>query len=935
MSSPASSTPELRFDNRVVIVSGAGGGLGKAYSLFFAARGAKVVVNDLGSGLKGEGASASAADAVVDEIRRAGGQAVADHHNVLDGDKIVATALEHYGRVDIIINNAGILRDKSFKSMTDKDWDDVLNVHLQGAYKITKAAWPVMRKQKFGRIIMTSSAAGIYGNFGQANYAAAKQALVGLSNSLAIEGAKYNITSNAIAPLAASRMTATVMPQEMLEALKPEFIAPLVGYLTHEGTKQSGGLFEIGGGVITAHRWQGTHGVVFKADATFTPAAVKQRFAEIDNFSGPVYYPKTMQDNDWMGKLAEAQALGANAQGAELRFDGKVALVTGSGAGLGRAYALMFARAGAKVVVNDLGSVEHEGKKVRAADLVVDEIKRAGGQAVANYDSVEDGDRLVATAIEAFGRIDIVVNNAGILRDKAFANATPADWDLVYRVHLRGTYKVSKAAWPHFVRQKGGSIINTNSAVGMFGNFGQTNYAAAKAGIQGLTNTLAIEGAKYGIRANAIAPNAGTAMTATIMPAEVVEMLKPEYVAPLVGYLAHESTEHSGKLFQVGSCWVSEVRRQRSGGVAFPLTAPITPEAIARRWADVVNFDDGRAHHVADTRQSSAELLANAMGGGANEDSAAQEDETAVDLKRAYAGVSEPQAFDYTTRDVALYALGIGASRSDLKLVYENSDDFQTFPTYAVIPAFHTRMDLTDYLPPFNPMMLLHGEQFVEIHRPLPTSGRLMCTTQIVDIQDKGKGLTATGRLTMRDAQGSVVAISESTSFIRGLGGFSKKPGFQPVPAVPRPEAATAANQIPRRAPDAVLAQKTSEEQAAVYRLAGDLNPLHIDPEMSKLGGFKTPILHGLCTFGHAARHVVKLATANNDPSALRSVKARFSAPVIPGETLETSVWADAENPRRVFFQVRVVERDVIAISNAAAEFSSPVSIASGGSAKL
>ncbi|KAJ1721352.1 hypothetical protein LPJ53_004105 [Coemansia erecta] len=932
--SSTTTTPELRFDNRVVIVSGAGGGLGKAYSLFFAARGAKVVVNDLGSGLKGEGASASAADVVVDEIRRAGGQAVADHNNVLDGDKIVATALEHYGRVDIVINNAGILRDKSFKSMTDKDWDDVLNVHLQGAYKITKAAWPVMRKQKFGRIIMTSSAAGIYGNFGQANYAAAKQALVGLSNSLAREGAKYNITSNAIAPLAASRMTATVMPQEMLEALKPEFIAPLVGYLTHESTQQSGGLFEIGGGVITAHRWQGTDGVVFKADSSFTPAAVKQRFAEIDNFNGRVYYPASMQDNDWMGKLAEAQALSENAQGAELRFDGKVALVTGAGAGLGRAYALMFARSGAKVVVNDLGSAERDGKKVRAADLVVDEIKRAGGQAVANYDSVEDGDRLVATAIESFGRIDIVVNNAGILRDKAFANATPADWDLVYRVHLRGTYKVSKAAWPHFVRQKSGAIINTNSAVGMFGNFGQTNYSAAKAGIQGFTNTLAIEGAKYGIRANAIAPNAGTAMTATIMPAEVVEMLKPEYVAPLVGYLAHESTEHSGKLFQVGSCWVSEVRRQRSGGVAFPLTAPITPEAIAKRWADVVNFDDGRAHYVADTRQSSAELLANAMGGGSgdNDNSAAQDDETAVDLKRAYAGTSEPQAFDYTTRDVALYALGIGASRGDLKLVYENSDDFQTFPTYAVIPAFHTRMDLTDYLPPFNPMMLLHGEQFVEIHRPLPTSGRLMCTTQIVDIQDKGKGLTATGRLTMRDAEGNVVAVSESTSFIRGLGGFSKKPGFQPVQAVARPEAATAANVIPRHAPDAVLAQKTSEEQAAVYRLAGDLNPLHIDPEMSKLGGFKTPILHGLCTFGHAARHVVKLATAKDDPRELRSIKARFSAPVIPGETLETSVWADGNNPCRVFFQVRVVERDVIAISNAAAEFASPVSIAGSGS---
>ncbi|KAJ2526190.1 hypothetical protein IWW43_006477, partial [Coemansia sp. RSA 1935] len=450
--------------------------------------------------LKGEGSSASAADVVVDEIRKTGGTAVADYHNVLDGDKIVATAMEAFGRVDIVINNAGILRDRAFKSMSDKDWDDVLDVHLQGAYRITKAAWPIMRKQKYGRVLMTSSAAGIYGNFGQANYAAAKQALIGFSNSLALEGHKYNILSNAIAPLAASRMTETIMPKEILAALKPEFVTPLVAALTHESTEQTGGLFEIGAGTVTAHRWEGTQGVVFKADSSFTPAAVKQRAAEISNFDGPVDYPVSMKDNDWLGKLEQAKALASNAKGDELRFDGKVVVVSGAGAGLGRAYALMFGRFGAKVVVNDLGFVEHNGKKVRAADLVVEEITRAGGVAVANYDSVEDGDRLVATAISSFGRIDVVVNNAGILRDKAFANATPQDWDLVYRVHLRGTYKVSHAAWPHFVKQKSGAIINTNSAVGIFGNFGQTNYAAAKAGIQGLTNTLALEGAKHGIR---------------------------------------------------------------------------------------------------------------------------------------------------------------------------------------------------------------------------------------------------------------------------------------------------------------------------------------------------------------------------------------------------------------------------------------------------
>jgi len=164
----------LRFDGRVAIVTGAGGGLGKAYALLLASRGAKVVVNDLGSTHTGEGHSSKAADVVVDEIKKAGGEAVANYDSVEDGDKIVQTALDTWGRIDIVINNAGILRDTTFLKMTDKDWDLIYRVHLKGSYAVTKAAWPHMRDKEYGRIIMTTSAAGIYGNFGQSNYSAAK-----------------------------------------------------------------------------------------------------------------------------------------------------------------------------------------------------------------------------------------------------------------------------------------------------------------------------------------------------------------------------------------------------------------------------------------------------------------------------------------------------------------------------------------------------------------------------------------------------------------------------------------------------------------------------------------------------------------------------------------------------------------------------------------
>lgn len=242
---------DINFDGRVAVITGAGAGLGKTYALELAKRGCKIVVNDLGGARDGTGGGKSAADTVVDEIKAAGGDAAPNYDSVSEvegGKNIIKTAVDNFGKVDIVINNAGILRDKSFNKMEPEMWDSVMAVHLRGAYCVTQPAISIMRENSYGRVIFTTSGAGLYGNFGQTNYSAAKMGLVGLMNTLKIEGAKYNIKVNTIAPVAASRLTEDVMPPEFFEKLKPEFITPIVVYLSSEECQDTGFIFNAGVG---------------------------------------------------------------------------------------------------------------------------------------------------------------------------------------------------------------------------------------------------------------------------------------------------------------------------------------------------------------------------------------------------------------------------------------------------------------------------------------------------------------------------------------------------------------------------------------------------------------------------------------------------------------------------------------------------------------
>ena len=243
---------DIRFDNQVAIVTGAGAGLGKVYALELAKRGAKVVVNDLGGGRDGSGeGSSSPADEVVEEIKAMGGEAVASYDSVATaegGEAIVNKAMESYGRLDILVNNAGILRDRSFGKMSPEDWEQVLSVHLFGAYNVTRPAFLKMREGGYGRVVMTTSAAGLFGNFGQTNYSAAKMGLLGLMNTLKLEGEKYDIKVNTVSPIAATRLTEDVLPPDLFEKLKPEFVAPLVLYLCSKACEETGMIFNAGMG---------------------------------------------------------------------------------------------------------------------------------------------------------------------------------------------------------------------------------------------------------------------------------------------------------------------------------------------------------------------------------------------------------------------------------------------------------------------------------------------------------------------------------------------------------------------------------------------------------------------------------------------------------------------------------------------------------------
>ena len=398
------------------------------------------------------------------------------------------------------------------------------------------------------------------------------------------------------------------------------------------------------------------------------------------------------------------------------------------------------------------------------------------------------------------------------------------------------------------------------------------------------------------------------------MPEEMVQAFKPEQVAPLVVALSSDRVPQppTGGLFEVGSGWQARTRWQRSGGHGFPVDVELTPEAVLKVWNSIIDFDDGRADHPEDSQDGLKSIINNMENKNGSQPARQGNNvnqEILQNIEKAKTMESEGSVFQYDDRDVILYNLGIGAKRTDLPFVYESSDSFQALPTFGVVPYFGAShpYNIDDIMPNFSPMMLLHGEQYLEIRKfPIPTSGKFVSYPKLVEVIDKGNAAIMVSGTTTKDAAtGEDIFYNESSAFVRGSGGFGGPSNGS------KRGAATAVYQPPKRQPDAAVEEATSQEQAALYRLNGDRNPLHIDPDFSKMGGFKVPILHGLCFFGISGKHVYQTY------GAFKNIKVRFAGTVLPGQTLRTEMWKEGN---KIIFQMKVVETGKLCITGAGAE---------------
>ena len=570
------------LEGKVAIVTGAGRGIGRGIAEELAANGARVVVNDAGVTLSGEPEPQSPASEVVAGIKSAGGDAVLITESVATfdgGERIVQAALDSFGHLDIVVTAAGILRDRMIFNMTEEEWDAVVDVHLKGTFNVVRHAAPLFRQQRGGRVITFTSESGLTGFAGQANYGAAKSGIAGFTKVVAKDLGKYGVTANSIAPRAETRMVESI-PEDVRARLaeqglmpgageapwEPGDVAPFVAFLASDySAPVNGQVFLVYGGNVIH-------------------MTLPRRVKTIYNSSPPATWEPEQLD-----ALVRPELLGypripqVTEQPPAKRLAGKVAVVTGAGRGIGRGIAKLLASQGASVVVADVGAaLDGAGEDSTPAAKVVEEISELGGKAVASYHSVatmEGGENIVKKAMDEFGRLDIVVTAAGILRDRMLFNMTEQEWDDVMAVHLKGTFSVVQPASKIFKEQGSGRIVTFSSVSGLYGYGGQANYGAAKDAIAGFTRVVAKDLERYGVTANAISPGAHTRMTDSVPdstrnmrkgeflpPPEGTITNEPDQVAPMIAWLASDqASDVTGRIFHCAGNRVSLMNSPEQG----------------------------------------------------------------------------------------------------------------------------------------------------------------------------------------------------------------------------------------------------------------------------------------------------------------------------------------------------------------------------------
>ena len=586
--------------------------------------------------------------------------------------------------------------------------------------------------------------------------------------------------------------------------------------------------------------------------------------------------------------------------------EGRVAIVTGGARGVGRQHALMLAEHGAKVVVNDIGAgIDGAGRDTGPAQEVVDAIKAKGGEAVVNGDDVSTWDgakNMVDQAVAEFGTLDAVINNAGILRDRMLTNMSEDEWDAVIQVHLKGTFAPARHAaayWREKSKAQGGPvsgrIINTSSTSGIYGNVGQSNYGAAKAGIAAFTVIAARELRRYGVTVNAISPSAQTRMTENLRDytPEDIARRDPKWVSPTVVYLTSEQSQDiTGRVIQCGNGRVAVCEGWRRGAEVEQMEGPVE-----------LGPEDPR-----DDRQRHARTSAWTV---SNSTDTREPREMALDYDKLMAMTDTGTRFEYTDRETMLYAIGVGMGRdpydeNELPYVFEK-EELKTVPSMGTVLARSTFLRDCGY----DYTKVVHGEQRLTLHRPLPEAAVLIADSRVTEAYDKGEGRGAViySETAVRTADDNQPLFTQSsTTFARGDGGFGGPSGSGPAP-----------HAIPEREPDQSCTLEIRKDQALLYRLNGDRNPLHADPELAKRVGFPVPILHGLCTYGTACKAVLQ-TVCKYDHTLIRGFDARFSSPVFPGESVTTDMWIDDDV---VSFRCRVAERDVTVINNGRCQLAS------------